>query len=228
MGSENYKEGQSMQRPPLLETNGFIYWKNRFETYVKSKDIDLWYIIVEGDFEATSNDDKGNLVNIPHDKLNDEMKKKLSKNSEAKMVLYNALPKKEFERISMLKTSKEIWNSLVVTHQGNQQVKNNKIDLFVQQYEQFSISDEETIDHSFANFNTIITSLQALDESFSNRNHVRRYLRELPSKWRSKVTAIEESKDLTILTLDELISNLKVYELVLAKDFEVSKVKEKL
>ncbi|WP_254485974.1 hypothetical protein, partial [Salmonella enterica] len=91
-------------------------------------------------------------VNIPHDKLNDEIKKKLSKNSEAKMVLYNALPKKEFERISMLKTSKEIWNSLVVTHQGNQQVKNNKIDLFVHQYEQFSISDEETIDHSFANF----------------------------------------------------------------------------
>ena len=227
MGSENYKEGQSMQRPPLLETNGFIYWKNRFETYVKSKDIDLWYIIVEGDFEATSNDDKGNLVNIPHDKLNDEMKKKLSKNSEAKMVLYNALPKKEFERISMLKTSKEIWNSLVVTHQGNQQVKNNKIDLFVQQYEQFSISDEETIDHSFANFNTIITSLQALDESFSSRNHVRRYLRALPSKWRSKVTAIEESKDLTILTLDELIGNLKVYELVLAKDSEASKVKEK-
>ena len=161
MGSKNYKEGQSMQRPPLLETNGFIYWKNRFETYVKSKDIDLWYIIVEGDFEATSKDDKGNLVNIPHDKLNDEMKKKLSKNSEAKMVLYNALPKKEFERICMLKTSKEIWTSLVVTHQGNQQVKNNKIDLFVQQYEQFSISDEETIDHSFANFNTIITSLQA-------------------------------------------------------------------
>ena len=41
MNSKNYKEGQSMQRPPLFEANFFIYWKNRFETYVKSKDIDL-------------------------------------------------------------------------------------------------------------------------------------------------------------------------------------------
>jgi hypothetical protein len=49
MDFENFKEGQYMQRPPLFEPNGFIYWKNCYETYVKSKDIDLWYIIIEGD-----------------------------------------------------------------------------------------------------------------------------------------------------------------------------------
>ena len=49
MNFENFKEGQSIQRPPLFEPNGFIYWKNRFETYVKSKDIDLRFIIIEGD-----------------------------------------------------------------------------------------------------------------------------------------------------------------------------------
>ncbi|GJV95006.1 hypothetical protein Tco_1546583 [Tanacetum coccineum] len=43
-----------------------------------------------------------------------------------------------------------------------------KIDLFVQQYEQFIISDDETIDYAFARFNTIVTSLKALDESFSS------------------------------------------------------------
>ncbi|GKA23694.1 zf-CCHC domain-containing protein [Tanacetum coccineum] len=34
-------------------------------------------------------------------------------------------------------------------------------------------------------------------------------LRALHPKWRAKVTAIEESKDLTSLSLDELIENLK-------------------
>ncbi|GJR39897.1 hypothetical protein Tco_1215581 [Tanacetum coccineum] len=34
----------------------------------------------------------------------------------------------------------------------------------------------------------------------------------LPTKWRPKVTAIEESKDLSTLPLDEHIGNLKVYE----------------
>ncbi|GJY43542.1 hypothetical protein Tco_0431755 [Tanacetum coccineum] len=50
MESEKYLEGQSMQRPPLFESDGFIYWKNRFETYVKSKDLDLWHVITYGDF----------------------------------------------------------------------------------------------------------------------------------------------------------------------------------
>ncbi|GKE26380.1 UBN2 domain-containing protein [Tanacetum coccineum] len=67
---------------------------------------------------------------------------------------------------------------------------------------------------------------QALDESFSSRNHVRKFLRALPTKWRPKVTAIEESKDLSILPLDELIGNLKVYEVVLEKDSEASKIKK--
>ncbi|GKF97668.1 hypothetical protein Tco_0293489, partial [Tanacetum coccineum] len=42
--------------------------------------------------------------------------------------------------------------------------------------------------------------------------YVRKFLRALHPKWRAKVTAIEESKDLTSLSLDELIGNLKVYE----------------
>ncbi|GJU97311.1 hypothetical protein Tco_1326582 [Tanacetum coccineum] len=150
----------------------------------------------------------------------------ISKNDEAKMVLYNALPKKKYERIFMCKTAKDVWNSLIITHQVNKQVKDNKIELFVQKYEEFVISDDETIDSAFARFNTIITSLKALDKSFSSCNHVRKFLRALPTKWHPKVTAIEESKDLSTLPLDELIGNLKVYEVVLEKDTEASKVKK--
>ncbi|GJS17418.1 hypothetical protein Tco_0411890 [Tanacetum coccineum] len=138
-----------MERPPLFKANCFIYWKNRFETYVKSKDIDLWYIIVYGNYKPTIKDK-----------------------------------------------------------------------------DEFTISDDETINCAFARFNTIITSLKALDESFSSRNHVRKFLRALPTKWRLKVTAIEESKDLLTLRLDELIGNLKVYEVVLEKDLETSRNKK--
>ncbi|GJS51510.1 hypothetical protein Tco_0624872 [Tanacetum coccineum] len=81
-------------------------------------------------------------------------------------------------------------------YRGNSQVKDNKIDLLVQQYEQFAILEEESIDSGFARFNTIITSLKALDEDFSSKNCVSKFLRALHPKWRVKVTAIEESKDL--------------------------------
>nr|GEW33300.1 hypothetical protein [Tanacetum cinerariifolium] len=73
----------------------------------------------------------------------DDLKKKLAKNNEAKMVLYHALPKKEYERIFTCKTAKDIWQSLLITHQ------------------------EESVDSDFARFNTIITSLKALGEGYS-------------------------------------------------------------
>nr|GEU56184.1 UBN2 domain-containing protein [Tanacetum cinerariifolium] len=85
--------------------------------------------------------------------------------------------------------------------------------------------EEESIVNRFARFNTIITCLKSLDEDFSSKNYVRKFLKALHPKWRVKVTAIEESKDLTSLSLDKLIENLKVYEVIIMKDSEM--VKEK-
>ncbi|GJR58955.1 retrovirus-related pol polyprotein from transposon TNT 1-94 [Tanacetum coccineum] len=65
--------------------------------------------------------------------------------------------------------------------------KDNKIDLLVQQYEQFVISEDESIDSAFARFNTIITSLKALDEGYSSKNYVKKFLRALHPKTESKV-----------------------------------------
>ncbi|GJW24243.1 zf-CCHC domain-containing protein, partial [Tanacetum coccineum] len=67
---------------------------------------------------------------------------------------------------------------------------------------------------------------KALDEGYSSKNYVRKFLRPLHPKWRAKVMVIEESKDLTSLSLDELIGNLKVYEMIIKKDSKM--VKEKV
>ncbi|GKF54267.1 hypothetical protein Tco_0161177, partial [Tanacetum coccineum] len=67
----------------------------------------------------------------------------------------------------------------------------------------------ESIDSGFVRFNTIITSLRAIDEGFSSKNYVRKFLRALHRIWRAKVTAIEESKNLSSVAIDKLIGNLK-------------------
>ncbi|GJS72831.1 copia protein [Tanacetum coccineum] len=183
MDSDKYLEGQSMQRPPLFESDSFIYWKNRFETYVKSKDLDLWHVITNGDFQPIIQNPETKLDEVvPFEKQSDDLKRRLAKNNEAKMVIYNALPRKEYEQIFMCNTAKEIWKTLLITH-------------------------------------------QALDEGYSSKNYVRKFLRALHPKWRAKVTTIEESKDLTSLSLDELIGNLKVHEMIIKKDSEIVKAK---
>nr|GEV68729.1 putative reverse transcriptase domain-containing protein [Tanacetum cinerariifolium] len=57
------------------------------------------------------------------------------------------------------------------------------------------------------------------------RNYVRKFIRALHPKWPANVTTIEESKDLTSLSLDELIGNLKVYEVIIKNDSEMVKGK---
>nr|GFD00512.1 zf-CCHC domain-containing protein/UBN2 domain-containing protein [Tanacetum cinerariifolium] len=73
---------------------------------------------------------------------------------------------------------------------------------------------------------TIITSLKALDEGFSSKNYVRKFLRALHPKKIAKVTPIEDSKYLSSLALDELIGNLKVHEVVMEKDSKIYRGKK--
>ncbi|GKE22992.1 hypothetical protein Tco_1434504 [Tanacetum coccineum] len=130
---------------------------------------------MNGDFPPVARNIVTQVLEVVSFEVQSEnIKKKLAKNNEAKMVLYNDLPKKEYERVFMCKTAKDIWKSFLITHQ------------------------EESIDSGFARFNTIITSLKALDEGFSSKNYVRKFRkfpRDLPFlNWRAKVMAIEETK----------------------------------
>ncbi|GJV03747.1 hypothetical protein Tco_1337316 [Tanacetum coccineum] len=94
-------------------------------------------------------------------------------------------------------------------------------------------ASEQTDETLFERQTTLLNQMQemhkemrgALDEGFSSKNCVRKFLRALHPKWRAKVTAIEESKNLTTLSLDELIGNLKVYEEVIKKDSKTVKNK---
>ncbi|GJZ28179.1 retrovirus-related pol polyprotein from transposon TNT 1-94, partial [Tanacetum coccineum] len=61
--------------------------------------------------------------------------------------------------------------------------------------------------------------------SYSSKKYVRKLLRALHPKRRAKVTVYEESKDLTSLSLDELIGNLKVHEMIIKKDSKIVKAK---
>nr|GEX78870.1 UBN2 domain-containing protein [Tanacetum cinerariifolium] len=65
------------------------------------------------------------------------------------------------------------------------------------------IPEEESIDNAIARFNNIITSLKALNEGFSRKKYVRKFLRALHPKWRVKDSKMvkdkrEESRSLAL------------------------------
>jgi len=52
---------------------------------------------------------------------------------------------------------------------------------------------------------------------------VSKILRSLPGRWRPKVTAIKEAKDLNTSSVEDLVSSLKVHEISL-NEHELRKV----
>ena len=71
---------------------------------------------------------------------------------------------------------------------------------------------EETITQMYTRFTDIINGLTALSESYSRATKVKKVLRSLTTDWERKTTAIEESQDLSKITLDDLVGNLMAYE----------------
>ena len=92
-------------------------------------------------------------------------------------------------------------------------MKQSRIELLMRKFKLFEMADHETMMDIYTRFTHITNELKSLGKSFTSEGLVRKILRFLPHSWEAKVMAIQESKDIKKITLDELIGNLQTYEL---------------
>ncbi|XP_070005885.1 uncharacterized protein [Nicotiana sylvestris] len=120
----------------------------------------------------------------------------------------------EYKRIQSCTTAKKISDTLQVAHEGTPQVKRSIGTLLYSQYENFTIKEGETIQEMYTRFSTLTNELKSLGRVILEEDKVEKILtRILPFFWESKITAIQESKNIVTLKLDELIRNITAYEL---------------
>ena len=74
-------------------------------------------------------------------------------------ILYCGLSKGDYNSISSCKTAKQIWTRLEVTHEGTTEVKESRIRMLTQLFENFSMDDNETLDSLFARFADIVNPI---------------------------------------------------------------------
>ena len=75
------------------------------------------------------------------------------------------------------------------------------------------MGDDESFDSFYGKLKEIVILKLKLGEKIEDAKVVRKILRSLPESFRAKVTAIEESKDLDEIKIQELIGSLSTYEL---------------
>ncbi|WJZ92272.1 hypothetical protein VitviT2T_011279 [Vitis vinifera] len=80
----------------------------------------------------------------------------------------------------------------------------------------------------FSRFLVIVNELEALGKTYTEVEKAMKILRSLPKKWETKVTAIQEAKDLTKLSLEELIGSLMTYEIELYNHQRVEENKKSI
>ncbi|KAK2352348.1 gag-protease polyprotein [Trifolium repens] len=222
----NARERRSSDKVPFFNgtETAYPFWKTKMYSHIIGIDCDLWDLVEEG--VAFDNMDKEGVVSYQNRKsFTPTQKLEYKKHHSVKGMMTNAISHDEYLKIGDKRTAKSIWESLKSKYEGNKQVKEAKANLLVHQCELFKMKDGEDIETMFSRFQILVFGLQVLDKSYTEADHVRKVLRSLPPKWRPKVTAFQEAKDLDEVTLENLISSLKSHEMELITDESTKKLK---
>ena len=76
-------------------------------------------------------------------------------------------------------------------------------------FEELKMSKDESFDSFYGKLNEVVIGKLNLGEKTKDTKVVRKILRSLPESFRAKVTAIEESKDLDEIKVQELINSIQ-------------------
>ena len=75
------------------------------------------------------------------------------------------------------------------------------------------MEEDRTFDEFYTKLMDIVNSTFNLGESIGEFKIVRKILRSLPGRFHTKITVIEEAKDIDQIPLTKLVGNLQTYEM---------------
>jgi len=187
----------------------FYWWKTNFYSYVMSLDEEFWDILKDG-VGNLDLDEEGAVVD--RKKHTPAQKKMYKKHHKIRGSLVLAIHRVEYMKMSDKSTTKAMFSSLCAHYEGSKKVREAKALMLVYQYELFKMKDDESIEEMYSRFQTLVSGLQILKKSYVASDHLSKILRSLPARWRPKLIA---AKDLNTLSVEDLVSSLKVHEISL-------------
>ena len=134
-----------------------------------------------------------------------------------KNYLFASIDKTILKTILKKETSKEIWDSMKNKYQGNKRVQSSQLQRLRRNFEELEMKDGDSITEYFSRVMMVSNDMRNLGEDIPDAKVVEKILRTLVEKYTYVVCAIEESKDITEMTVDELQSSLLVHEQNLSK-----------
>ena len=215
--SAGMKEGLSNSRPPLLEGMNYLIWKTKMRSFLCSLDDDVWFSILEG-YKIPADVTEEGSVPKSRSKWTVQEKRDSNMNSKALNALFCGVDDLNFRYIQNCKIAKEAWDKLEVAHEGTDGVKRSKLQMLTSQFESIRMEEGEKVADFNAKLIDITNRSCLLGEEYVESKIVRKILRSLPHRFQGKVIAIEESKNVDKIRLEELIGSLETFEMGLGEE----------
>jgi hypothetical protein len=117
-----------------------------------------------------------------------------------------------------LETTKEMWDKLISSYEGNKKVNDAKLQICRVHFEQLKMKEDETVGKYFVRVEELVNAMKELGEKTEEPSLDQKILRSLPDRFNPKVSAIEELNDLKTLPFDQLLGSLTAYEMRIGKD----------
>eukprot|EP00253_Pinus_taeda_P022133 PITA_22133 len=195
----NYEREASI-RPPIFDGTNFVYWKVRVTAYLQSLGTEVLDIIDTG-------------YTFPSATPRDPTEKKYETNPKAVNTLLGCLSQSEFVKLMQFKSAKEIWDKIILSYEGDDQVKRAKLQTLRIQYENLKMYNDESVANYFLRVDEIVNCMKILGEEIKEAIMVEKVLRYLSSRFESKVFVIEEKENLQNLKMSQLHRILTAYEM---------------
>ncbi|XP_068323178.1 uncharacterized protein [Pyrus communis] len=167
---------------------------------------DLWDMVEKGYSSLAKKEEEITATEL---KL---LKETIVKDVKALSIIQGAVSDEIFPRIAILETAKEAWDVLKQEFIGDKQVRFVKLQSLRRNFEYTRMSKHKTLSVYLVRLFDLITQMKSYDEDLGNQRIMQKLLISLPKSYDSIVAVIENTRDLEIVDVQDIVATLKGYE----------------
>jgi hypothetical protein len=180
-------------KPPHFDGEDYGFWSHKMRSHLFSLHPSIWEIIENGmQFDST---DSSTFIN-----------EQIHKNAQATTVLLASLCREEYHKVSGLDNAKQIWDTLKISHEGNDVTMLTKMELVEGELGRFVMSRGEEPTQTYNRLKTLVNKIRSYESTrWTDHDVVRLMLRSFTVLDPHLVNSIHENPRYTKMTPEEIL-----------------------